>query len=128
MFTKFFVGNLPPSITEPNVRSLLREDNLVSVSFRESPMGTVAMLETPTMEEAERASAELVSVKLGGVFLTVVAADTLEAHQLGQLFDHREVRGQRACGGSACLLVVDNDQHFLELTKEVLSGRLPDVC
>jgi FixJ family two-component response regulator len=134
MFTTFFVPDLPPDITESAIRSLLQNDVLVSLSFRDRPTGTVAMLEAPTVDAAERAAAELGKIKLGGAGgpLTVIASETPEGRRLGHLFAATEESEQRACGRrraySACVLAVDDDPMCLLGLEGLLSFHLPDVC
>lgn len=57
MASTFFLADLPPTITEPTIRKLLRDDLFVSVSFHDSPTGTAAMVARAT-HEAERAARE----------------------------------------------------------------------
>ncbi|MEP6887179.1 MAG: response regulator [Nitrospirales bacterium] len=129
----FFLTDLPPSIAESTLRKLLRDDLSVSVSFRDSPAGTVAMVEARNAQEAQRAAGELTHTTLGGgTPLTVVAPETPEGRQLQLIFAFSEKREQRACGGllaySACVLIVDDDPMCLLGMQELVSFHLPHVC
>ncbi|MBA2252225.1 MAG: hypothetical protein H0W13_05900 [Nitrospirales bacterium] len=122
----FFLTDLSPSIAESTLRKLLRDDLSVSVSFRDSPAGTVAMVEARNAQEAQRAASELTQTTLGGgAPLTVVAPETPEGRQLQLIFAFSEKREQRACGGllaySACVLIVDDDPMCLIGMQELLS-------
>jgi DNA-binding NarL/FixJ family response regulator len=133
MFPTFFLTDLPPNIAEPTLRKLLRDDLSVSVSFRDSPAGTVAMVEARNAQEAQRAAGELAQTTLsGGTRLTVVAPDTPEGQQLRLLFAFSEEREQRMCGRrwahSACVLIVDDDPMCLLGMQELVSFHLPHVC
>jgi DNA-binding NarL/FixJ family response regulator len=133
MFSTFFLTDLPPQIAEPTLRKFLRDDISVSVSFRDSPAGTVAMVEARNAQEAQRAAGELAQARLGGgMSLTVVTPDTPEGQQLRLMFAFSEEREQRACGRrwaySACILIVDDDPMCLLGMQELLSFHLPHVC
>ena len=133
MFPTFFLTDLPPNIAEPTLRKLLRDDLSVSVSFRDSPAGTVAMVEARGAQEAQRAAVELAQTTLGGgTPLTVVAPDTPEGQQLRLIFAFSQEREQRACGRcwaySACVLIVDDDPMCLVAVQKLLSLHLPHVC
>jgi hypothetical protein len=52
MSSTFFLTDLPPSIAEPTIRKLLRDDLSVFMSFRDSPAGTVALVEARDAQEA----------------------------------------------------------------------------
>ena len=125
MFPTFFLTDLPPNIAEPTLRKLLRDDLSVSVSFRDSPAGTVAMVEARGAQEAQRAAVELAQTTLGGgTPLTVVAPDTPEGQQLRLIFAFSQEREQRACGRcwaySACVLIVDDDPMCLVAVQKLL--------
>lgn len=63
----FFLTDLPSNIAEPTLRKLLCDDLAVSVSFRDSPAGTVAMVEARNAQEAQRAAGTLAqTMTLGG--------------------------------------------------------------
>jgi CheY-like chemotaxis protein len=131
----FFLTDLPPTITEPTLRKLLRDDLFVSVSFHDSPTGTVAMVEARAAREAERAAHELEQSTLdAGTPLTVVARQTAEGQRLALLFSPppAEEHEQRACGKrtaySACVLIVDDDPVCLQGMQDLLSFHLPQVC
>lgn len=133
MSSTFFLTDLPPTVTESTLRTLLRDDLSVSVSFRDSPAGTVAMVEARDAQEARRVAAELRRPTLGGrTPLTVIAPDTPEGRQLGSIFALSEDREQRACGSrsgySACVLIVDDDPMCLLGMQELVSFHLPQVC
>lgn len=132
MFSTFFVGDLPADITEPTIRNLLHRDVLVSVVFRDTPIGTVAMLEARTGMEAEGAAAELRAVTLGGAPLTVMPSESSKGRQLEHLFADSEQSEQRACGRrqayTACVLMVDDDPMCLQGMQGLLSLHLPNVC
>jgi DNA-binding NarL/FixJ family response regulator len=133
MFPTFFLTDLPSNIAEPTLRKLLRHDLSVSVSFRDSPTGTVAMVEARTAQEAKRAAGELAHTTLGGgTPLTVVGPDTPEGRQLRWIFTGGEEREQRECGRcwaySACVLIVDDDPMCLLCIQELVSFHLPHVC
>lgn len=133
MASTFFLTNLPPTITEPTLRKLLRDDLFVSVSFHDSPTGTVAMVEARPAREAERAAHEFgQSTHDMGTPLAVIARETAEGQQLARLFASHEDHEQRACGRrtaySACVLIVDDDPVFLQGMQELLSFHLPQVC
>jgi DNA-binding NarL/FixJ family response regulator len=133
MNSTFFLTDLPPSIAEPTLRNLLRDDLSVSISFRDSPAGTVAMVEARDALEAIRAAAELAQATLGGgTALTVVAPDTPDGQQLREIFAFSEERELRACAKdaaySACILIVDDDPMCLVGMKDLVSIHLPQVC
>jgi DNA-binding NarL/FixJ family response regulator len=132
MFSTFFVGDLPADITEPAIRNLLHHDVLVSVAFRDSPTGTVAMLEARTNTEAEGAAAELGTIRLGGAPLLVMMSETAKGQQLEHLFADSEQSEQRACGKrqayTACVLLVDDDPMCLQAMQGLLMLHLPNVC
>ena len=66
----FFLTDLPSNIAEPTLRKLLCDDLAVSVSFRDSPAGTVAMVEARNAQEAQRAAGTLAqTMTLGGQLL-----------------------------------------------------------
>ena len=129
----FFLTDLPSNIAEPTLRKLLCDDLAVSVSFRDSPAGTVAMVEARNAQEAQRAAGTLAqTMTLGGAALTVVAPDTSEGQQLRLIFAFNEEREQRPCGRneaySACALIVDDDPMCLAGMQALLSFHLPQVC
>jgi DNA-binding NarL/FixJ family response regulator len=133
MNSTFFLTDLPPSIAEPTLRKLLHDDLSISISFRDSPAGTVAMVEARDVQEARRAAAELAQATLGGgTALTVVAPDTPDGQQLREIFAFSEEREQRACAKdaaySACILIVDDDPLCLVGMKDLVSIHLPQVC
>lgn len=132
MASTFFVTALPSTITEPTLRKFLRDDPFVSVSFHDSPTGTVAMVEARGAQEAERAAREFGQSMLDTGTPTVIARETAEGRQLALLFASREEHEQRACGRrtaySACVLIVDDDPVCLQGMQELLSFHLPQVC
>ncbi|MDQ6733976.1 MAG: hypothetical protein M3Z35_07645, partial [Nitrospirota bacterium] len=133
MVSTFFLTDLPPSITEPTLRKFLHDDLSISVSFRDSPAGTVAMVEARNAQEAQRVARELAHATLGGeTALTVVAPDTPDGQQLRHVFAFSEEREQRAGGReaaySACVLIVDDDPMCLVGMQELVSIHLPQVC
>jgi DNA-binding NarL/FixJ family response regulator len=132
MFCTFFLTDLPPSIAEPTLRKLLRDDLSVSMSFRDSPAGTVALVEARDAQEAQRAARKLADIAIeGGTSLTVVAPDSPDGQQLQQIFASSEER-ERACEKrdrhAACLLIVDDDPMCLLGMQELVSFHLPKVC
>ena len=133
MLSTFFLTDLPSSLAEPTLRRFLRNDLSVSVSFRDSPAGIVAMVEARNAQEAKRAACELAETGGGsGSPLNVVAPATPEGEQLRLIFAAREDHEQRACGKrsaySACILIVDDDQKCLLGIHELLALDLPHVC
>lgn len=133
MSSSFFLTDLPPSIAEPTLRKLLRDDLSVSMSFRDSPTGTVALVEARDAQEAQRAAREFAHTTIEeGTPLTVVAPDTPDGQQLRQIFASSAEREPRACGmGStyaACVLIVDDDPICLLGMQELVSFHLPQVC
>ena len=132
MFSTFFLTDLPPNIAEPTLRKLLRDDLSVSMSFRDSPAGTVAMVEARDAQEAQRAARELADTAIeGGPPLTVVAADTPDGQQLRQIFassEEREHTCEKRAGHGACVLIVDDDPICLLGMQELVSFHLPQVC
>jgi DNA-binding NarL/FixJ family response regulator len=133
MFPTFFLTDLPLSIAEPTIRTLLRDDLSVSVSFRDSPAGTVAMVKARNAQEAQRAASELEQTTLErGTPPTVVAPDTPEGRQLQLIFASSDEHEQRACGRrwaySACILIVDDDPMCLLGMQALVSFHLPHVC
>jgi CheY-like chemotaxis protein len=132
MLSTFFLTDLPPTIAEPTLRKVLRKDISVSVSFRDSPAGTVAMVEARNAQEARRAAHELAQTGGRGTPLTLVAPDTPEGQQLRLIFAAREEQEQRECGKrsaySACILIVDDNSESLLGIQEVLALDLPQAC
>ena len=132
MFSSCFVLNLPDEITEPDLRRLLWDDAIVAVTFRDLPSGTSAMLEFLTVEEAERAMAELRRVSLSSKPLIVIAEQSPLAWQVAALFSNEEGEEHRACGTrrayDACLLLVDDDPMCLQVMQRLLSMHMPSVC
>jgi CheY-like chemotaxis protein len=134
MASTFFLTDLPPTITEPALRKLLRDNLFVSVSFHDSPTGTVAMVEARAAREAERAARELGQSSLdAGTPLTVIPHQTAEGQRLALLFaPSPKEHDERACGRrtaySACVLIVDDDPVCLQGLQDLLSFHLPQVC
>lgn len=132
MASTFFLTDLPPTITEPTLRKLLRDDLFVSVSFHDSPTGTVAMVEARATQAAERAAREFEQFTLDTRTPTVIARETTEGQQLARLFASGEEHEQRACGRrtaySACILIVDDDPVCLQGMQDLLAFHLPQVC
>lgn len=131
MFSTFFLTDLPPNIAEPTLRKLLRDDLSVSMSFRDSPAGTVALVEARDVQEAQRAAREFAHTTIeGDIPLTVVAPDTPDGHQLRQIFASSGERESRPCGTAyaACVLIVDDDPICLLGMQELVSFHLPQVC
>lgn len=127
----FFLTDLPPSLAEPTLRKLLRDDLSVSMSFRDSPAGTVALVEARDVQEAQRAAREFAHTTIeGDIPLTVVAPDTPDGHQLRQIFASSGERESRPCGTAyaACVLIVDDDPICLLGMQELVSFHLPQVC
>lgn len=135
MASTFFLTDLPPTITEPALRKLLRDNLFVSVSFHDSPTGTVAMVEARAAREAERAARELGKSGLdAGTPPTVIPRQTAEGQRLALLFasPSPNEHDERACGRrtaySACVLIVDDDPVCLQGLQDLLSFHLPQVC
>ena len=132
MFSTFFLTDLPPNIAEPTLRKLLRDDLSVSMSFRDSPAGTVALVEARDAQEAERAARELADIAIeGGPPLTVVGPDTPDGQQLRQIFassEERERTCEKRAGYAACVLIVDDEPICLLGMQELVSIHLPQVC
>ena len=77
MSSTFFITDLPANIGEATLRTLWHGDIAVAVSFRNSPAGTVGMVEARNAQEAQSAADELARHILeAGAPLTVIATDT----------------------------------------------------
>src|SRR5690242_7844075 len=114
MSATFFLTDLPAGLGEATLRKFLRDELFVSVSFRDSPAGTVAMVEARNAQEAQCAAAEFARITCRTASSpTVVAFDTPEGHQLQLIFAVGEERAQHACrrdgAFSACVLIVGDD-------------------
>jgi hypothetical protein len=86
METKFFVVNLPPTMTESRLRKLMNDNALAVVSFVQSVHGTVALVEPATSIEGQQLERVLASAKSGGRSLEVIRADSPAGRQLGDMF------------------------------------------
>lgn len=133
MSSTFFITDLPANIGEATLRTLWHGDIAVAVSFRNSPAGTVGMVEARNAQEAQSAADELARHTLeAGAPLTVIATDTPEGEQLRLIFGLREDRRQCLCemrgAYSACALIVDDDPLCLVGMQDLLSFHLPQVC
>jgi DNA-binding NarL/FixJ family response regulator len=133
MFSTFFLTDLPPDITEPSLLKRLGNGIVVAVSLRDSPTGTVAMVEAPTEQEAEHAAVAFGQSNRGAdPPLTVITGETPEGQQLGLYFASCEEDAQRAGGtcwaSSTRVMIVDDDPVCLQGMQDLLAFHLPHVC
>ena len=133
MFSTFFLTDLPPDVTEPNLLKRLGDGTVVSVSLRDSPIGTVAMVAARTARDAEHAAVAFGQSNPGaGTPLTVITGETPEGQQLALLFadcvEHAPAAGGTRGAYSARVMIVDDDPVCLQGMRDLLSFHLPHVC
>ena len=86
MDTRFFVMNLPPSISEPRWRRLMHDNALAVVSFVQTVYGSAALVEPAGSGEGEQLERILASAKPGGRSWRVIRADSPAGRQLDEMF------------------------------------------
>ena len=110
MSSTFFITDLPANIGEATLRTLWHGDIAVAVSFRNSPAGTVGMVEARNAQEAQSAADELARYTLeAGAPLTVIATDTPEGENCG-----RSLVSERI-GDNVCVKCAEHIRHALSL-------------
>jgi CheY-like chemotaxis protein len=134
IFTLFFIINLPLRMAQIALKVVF-EDVIVSASFREGPQGTIAMVQTWTADEAQRATTAVRRSKLAGALLRIYSENTTEGHYLRHLFQasernlrHTETTlGPEAISIASSVLLLDDDPNTLQFITQLVSLRASDV-
>ena len=86
---KLFVPNLPAKMSEWRLRNVMTNDLYAIISFVRHDDHALALVEVPTMEEAEDIERSLKRATLGRQALEVIRGNSVEGQRLDKLFRDR---------------------------------------
>lgn len=89
MYAKLYITDIPFSLTETKLRSILRGYQTHSVAFIHTVHGNVGVVQVYTLEDAHKVTATLSNLTLkDGKKLSVYPADSIAGQAIEQLLPH----------------------------------------